>query len=111
MVYCPKCGQKVEEDYYFCPKCGTKIKAGTALVTLSPETLEAVRQALITAGEEMQKAFQKAAEEMQKGFAEARKEAQTRKTAKTAKTISCSNCGTTNPPDSKFCQKCGKPLS
>jgi uncharacterized membrane protein YvbJ len=108
MVYCPKCGQKVEDDYYFCPKCGTKIKAGTAVVTLSPETLEAVRQALITAGEEMRKAFQKAAEEMQKGLEEARKEVRTRKTAKT---ISCPNCGATNPPDSKFCQKCGKPLS
>jgi predicted amidophosphoribosyltransferase len=106
MIYCPKCGQKVGEDYYFCPKCGTKIKAGTALVT--PEAFEAMRQALITAGEEMRKAFQKAAEEMQKGLAEARKEVQTRKTAKT---VTCSNCGATNLQSSKFCQKCGKPLS
>ena len=108
MPYCPNCGQKLEEDYDFCPKCGTRIKAGAPLVMISPETVETVRQALITAGEEMRKAFQKAAEEMQKGVAEARKGVQTRKTAKT---ISCSNCGAQNQADSKFCHNCGKPLS
>ncbi len=80
-------------------------------MTISPETVEAVRQALVTAGEEMRKAFQKAAEEMQKGLAEARKEAQTRKTAKTTKTVTCMNCGAANLLDSKFCQKCGNPLA
>ncbi len=111
MVYCRNCGQKLEENYSFCPKCGASVKTGVPLVTLSPETVEAVRQALVTAGEEMRKAFQKAAEEMQKGLAEARKEAQTRKTAKTTKTVTCMNCGAANLLDSKFCQKCGNPLA
>jgi len=106
MLYCSKCGQKLEENFYFCPKCGTKTKAGIAAGAQEP--WESVRQAFLTAGEEMRKAFLKVAEEMRKASAEARKEAQARKTAKS---ITCSNCGATNAPESKFCQKCGKPLS
>jgi len=106
MVYCPNCGQKLEEDFYFCPKCGIKTKAGTAAGV--PEPWEAMREAFLTAGEEMRKAFLKAGEEMRKAFAETRRESQVRKTAKS---ISCSNCGANNPYEAKFCQKCGKPLS
>ena len=25
-MYCPKCGQKIEEDTRFCPFCGTRIQ-------------------------------------------------------------------------------------
>ncbi len=106
MAYCPKCGQKVEENYGFCPKCGTKLKAGAPLIALTPETGEAIRKALITAGEEMRKAFQKAADEIQKGLAEAKKEVHTR----TGETITCPNCGALIPKGSTFCMKCGKKL-
>jgi len=106
MPYCPNCGQKLEEEFYFCPKCGTKTKAGTAAGVSEP--WEAMKEAFLAAGEEMRKAFQKAGEEMRKAFAEARREAQARKAAKS---VSCSNCGAANPPESKFCSKCGKPLS
>jgi len=106
MPYCPNCGQKLEEAYYFCPKCGIKTKAGTAAGVSEP--WEDVRKAFLNAGEEMRKAFQKAGEEMRKAFEEARKEAQTRKAAKS---VTCSNCGANNPSGSKFCHKCGKPLS
>ena len=95
MSYCSNCGQKLEGDFYFCPKCGSKTKAGTAAGVKEP--WDAFRDAFITAGEEMRKAA-----------AEAKREAQARKAVKN---ISCSSCGTTNLPDSKFCQKCGKPLS
>ncbi len=111
MVYCPKCGQKLEENYSFCSKCGTRIKDGAPQVTLSPETIESIKQAFVTAGEEMRKAFQKATEEIQKGLEEAKKEAKTRRATKAAKAIMCSNCQTANLPDAKFCQKCGKPLA
>jgi uncharacterized membrane protein YvbJ len=106
MPYCSNCGQKLEEDFYFCPKCGAKTKAGTAAGVKDP--WDALRDAFLAAGEEMRKAFQKAGEEMRKAAAEAKREAQARKAVKN---ISCSSCGTTNLPDSKFCQKCGKPLS
>jgi uncharacterized membrane protein YvbJ len=106
MVYCANCGQKLEENFYFCPKCGTKTKAGTAAGVADP--WEAMRQAFLTAGEEIRKAFQKAGEEVQKASAEARKEAQVRRATKS---VSCPNCGATNPPEAKFCHKCGKSLS
>jgi uncharacterized membrane protein YvbJ len=106
MAYCQNCGQKLEENFYFCPKCGVKTKAGAAVGVQEP--LENMREAFETAGEEMRKAFTKAGEEMRKAFAEARAEAKARRTAKSAL---CPNCGTNNPPESKFCQKCGKPIS
>jgi len=107
MAYCPNCGQKLEENFYFCPKCGAKTKAGAAAGVAEP--WESVREAFETAGEEMRKAFQKAGEEMRKAFAEAKTEAKARKTAKSA--ALCSNCGANNPSEAKFCRKCGKPLS
>ena len=41
MLYCPKCGSKVDEEMTFCPKCGASLKveratpatSGTATVT------------------------------------------------------------------------------
>jgi uncharacterized membrane protein YvbJ len=106
MPYCSSCGQKLEDNFNFCPKCGVKTKAGTAVGVKEP--WEAMREAFLIAGEEMRKAFQKAGEEMRKAAADAKREPQARKAAKN---ISCSSCGATNLPDSKFCQKCGKALS
>jgi len=106
MIYCPNCGQKLEENFYFCPKCGAKTKAGATAGV--PEPWESIREAFKTAGEEMRKAFLKAGEEMRKAFAEARTEVKARKTARSAL---CPNCGANNPSEAKFCQKCGKPLS
>ena len=28
MAYCPKCGNKIEEEMSFCPKCGASLKEG-----------------------------------------------------------------------------------
>jgi len=107
MVYCPSCGQKLEEDFNFCPKCGTKTKAGATAGVSEP--WEAMREAFLTAGEEMRKAFLKAGDEIRRAFEEARKERQSRPTIR--KKLVCSNCGAQNPPESKYCSACGKPIS
>ena len=78
---------------------------GTAAGVKDP--WEAMREAFLTVGDEMHKAFQRAGEEMRKAATELKTEVQTRRTVQN---ISCSNCGAANFPDSKFCQKCGKPL-
>jgi uncharacterized membrane protein YvbJ len=37
MSYCPKCGNKIDEDMVFCPKCGASLKGGqTSAVTTRP---------------------------------------------------------------------------
>ena len=100
MVYCANCGQKLEEKFYFCPKCGVKTKAGTTAGVSEP--WENMKEAFVAAAEQMNKAFLKAAEE-------ARKEFQLHTTSR--RKIVCAKCGATNPPESKFCSKCGKSLS
>jgi len=107
MVYCSNCGQKLEENFNFCPKCGVKTKAGAAAGVLEP--WEDMKEAFVAAAEQMNKAFTKAAEETRKAFEEARKEFQ-RHTITKGKIV-CAKCGATNPPESKFCSKCGKSLS
>jgi len=107
MVYCSNCGQKLEEIFYFCPKCGRRTEAGAAAGV--GETWETFRDAFRTAAEEMQKALEKAGEEIRKASLEVRKEVQARRTAR--RSVSCLSCGATNPPESKFCIKCGKTLS
>jgi len=107
MVYCANCGQKLEENFNFCPKCGMKTKAGTAAGV--PEPWEDMKEAFVAAAEQMNKAFAKAAEETRKAFEEARKEFQRQTTSR--RKIVCANCGAANPPESKFCSKCGKSLS
>jgi ribosomal protein L40E len=107
MVYCASCGQKLEENFYFCPRCGVKTKAGT--IAGATEQWEDMKKAFTTAAEQMNKAFTKAAEETRTAFEEARKEIQVHATSK-RKSV-CSNCGATNSPESRFCNKCGKQLS
>jgi len=34
--YCPKCGNKIEEEMSFCPKCGTPLKAQPASMGSRP---------------------------------------------------------------------------
>jgi len=106
MVYCSNCGQKLEESFYFCPKCGRRTQAGTAAGVGEP--WEALREGFHTAAEEMRKALEKASEEIRKASLEVRKEVQARMSGKS---VSCSNCGAVNSAESKFCVKCGKPLS
>ena len=84
-----------------------KTKAGTAAGVSEP--WENMKEAFVTATEQMNKAFLKAAEEARKAFEEARKEFQRHTTNR--EKIVCANCGATNPPESKFCSKCGKSLS
>jgi hypothetical protein len=36
MAYCPKCGNKIEEDMSFCPKCGTSLKAAQPAAAPAP---------------------------------------------------------------------------
>jgi len=107
MVYCANCGQKLEENFYFCPKCGVKTKVGAAAGVSEP--WEDMKRAFATAAEQMNKAFTKATEEMRKAFEEARREFQRHTTS--GRKVLCSSCGAANPPDSKFCSKCGKSLS
>jgi len=107
MVYCAGCGQKLEENFYFCPKCGVKTKAGTAAGVSEP--WEDMKEAFVAAAEQMNKAFLKAAEEMRKALGDVRREFQV-DTASRRKIV-CANCGASNPPESKFCSKCGKSLS
>jgi len=107
MAYCSNCGQKVEENFFFCPKCGRRTEYGIAAGVGEP--WEAVKEAFHTAAEEMRKAFEKASEEIRKASQEASREAQARKTSR--KNVTCSKCGATNPPESRFCAKCGKSLS
>jgi rRNA maturation endonuclease Nob1 len=104
--YCSRCGQKLEENFNFCPKCGVRTMAGTAAGVKAP--WEAMREAFLVVGEEMHKAFHTAGEGMRKAATELKTEVQTHITVEN---ISCSGCGAANAPDSKFCQKCGNPLS
>jgi len=107
MVYCPNCGQQLEENFYFCPKCGTKTRAGAAAGVSEP--WEDMKEAFVEAAEQMNKAFQKAANEMREAFEEVRKEFQWHTSSK--RRITCANCGAVNHAESKFCSKCGKTLS
>jgi len=107
MAYCSNCGQKLEENFYFCPKCGVKTKAGTAAGVTEP--WENIKEAFVGAMEQMNKAFLKASEEMRKAFEEVRREIKEQTTG--GRKIVCASCGATNPPESKFCSKCGKSLS
>ncbi len=59
--------------------------------------------------DEMSKAFSKAAEETKKAIDEAKKEGKWQIASR--KKIECPNCGTPNMAESKFCSKCGKPLT
>ena len=36
VLYCPKCGNKIEEEMSFCPKCGAPLKAQPASVESRP---------------------------------------------------------------------------
>jgi hypothetical protein len=36
MVYCPKCGNEVDENMTFCPRCGAPLKAAAAPVQAAP---------------------------------------------------------------------------
>jgi uncharacterized membrane protein YvbJ len=38
LSYCPKCGNKIEEDMVFCPKCGASLKGEQAAVPPPPVT-------------------------------------------------------------------------
>ena len=107
MVYCSNCGQKLEETHSFCPKCGLRTKAGVTAGVSEP--WEDMKKAFAEAMEEMNKAFAKAAEETRKAFDEARKEIHWQTSSR--KKLECANCKAVNPVGSKFCTKCGKPLS
>jgi uncharacterized membrane protein YvbJ len=106
MVYCARCGQELEENFYFCPKCGARTVLGKTAGVAEP--WDDLKEALETAGEEMRKAFQKAGEEMRKAFAETRIQVTTHGTTGS---VLCPNCSAQNPYGAKFCQKCGKPIS
>jgi transcription initiation factor TFIIIB Brf1 subunit/transcription initiation factor TFIIB len=38
LSYCPKCGNKIEEDMVFCPKCGASLKGEQTAVPPRPVT-------------------------------------------------------------------------
>ncbi|MEM2094212.1 MAG: zinc ribbon domain-containing protein [Candidatus Bathyarchaeia archaeon] len=72
MVYCTKCGEKLPEEANFCPKCGVRTPRGRE--TNAPFPVENLREALASAGKEVEKAFQIALKEIEKAFKEAQEE-------------------------------------
>ncbi|MCJ7719807.1 zinc-ribbon domain-containing protein [Candidatus Bathyarchaeota archaeon] len=39
MSYCPKCGNKIDENMMFCPKCGAALKKTQASTETAPRTV------------------------------------------------------------------------
>ena len=39
MSYCPKCGNKIDENMMFCPKCGAPLKTTQASTETTPRTV------------------------------------------------------------------------
>lgn len=39
MFYCPKCGNKIDENMMFCPKCGAALKKTQASTETAPRTV------------------------------------------------------------------------
>lgn len=39
MSYCPKCGNKIDENMMFCPKCGASLKKTQASTETAPRTV------------------------------------------------------------------------
>jgi uncharacterized membrane protein YvbJ len=44
MAYCPKCGNKVDDDASFCPKCGASLKSGQPQYSAGPLTYSYERE-------------------------------------------------------------------
>ena len=57
MPYCPKCGNKVEEDMVFCPRCGASLKteAPSQAAHAPPPSPQPVRQEKGEKGEKREK--------------------------------------------------------
>lgn len=41
MVYCPKCGNEIDEAMAFCPRCGAPLKAGVQATQVHPRSEKA----------------------------------------------------------------------
>jgi len=106
MVYCMKCGKKIDDDAFFCPTCGARTKAGAAAGAGSP--FDDVREAIAKAGKEMEKALAKAAKEMEDAIKSIHENA---KEALKEKTTTCPSCKEANPSSASYCSKCGAKLT
>ncbi len=113
MVYCSKCGTKIDDDAYFCPKCGTKTQAGKAAKVVYPP--DELRDTFYQVGIELEKAFTMAARETHAAFKKVSEEFQQKpassQQASTQGTVACPSCGTLNPSGALFCSKCGTKLT
>jgi len=129
--FCPKCGTRTgatitsgaAEPWEDVKKSWSKAmeEMNKAFAKAAEETKKAfdeakkearwqdMRGTLATTMDEMNKAFAKAAEETKKAFEEVRKEAKWQVSSR--RKIECPNCGAPNMAESKFCSKCGKPLT
>jgi uncharacterized membrane protein YvbJ len=111
MVYCSKCGSKIDDEAFFCPKCGTKTVKGKSAKAAYPE--DELRDAFYQVGIELERAFTIAAKETHAAFKKATENMQQKTSPKTTSqgAVVCPNCGTKNPSGSIFCNSCGTKLA
>jgi predicted amidophosphoribosyltransferase len=109
MVYCSKCGTKIEDNAFFCFNCGTKTQAGKAAKAMYPS--EQLRDTFYQVGLELEKAFTIAAKETQAAFKKVSENVQQKTASNSQETIICSSCGTKNISGSVYCHNCGKKVA
>jgi len=97
---------QLAEDAYFCHRCGYKTALGAQTGVYSP--YENMSEAFVRMGKEMEKVFSTAAREVERALDVARKNIE-EAAGRTPKM--CPGCGERNAWDSRFCYRCGKPLS
>src|SRR3972149_1888049 len=69
-MYCPKCGNKVEEGMAFCPRCGASLKMETpyqAAPTPSPPPVPPMKQEKAEKGEKNEKREKQEKQQPEKG--------------------------------------------
>ncbi|MGE5188360.1 MAG: zinc-ribbon domain-containing protein [Betaproteobacteria bacterium] len=115
MVYCSKCGSKIDDEAYFCPKCGTKTQAGKAAKANYPT--DELRETFYQVGLELEKAFTLAAKETRAAFKKVSEEfkqkpdSSQQAAASSEAMNSCPKCGAKNPSGAIFCSNCGNRLT
>ncbi len=107
MVYCSKCGEKLDDNAYFCFKCGTKTEKAKAAKVQYPA--DELRDAFSQVGIELEKAFNLAARETQNAIQKVKENWQQKPPP--LSTVTCTQCTTKNPKDAVYCNSCGTKLT
>ncbi len=107
MVYCSKCGEKIDDNAYFCFKCGTKTEIGKAAKALYPA--DELRDAFYQVGIELEKAFNMAAHETNAAFQKAKENWQQKPPP--SQSVACTQCTTKNPRGAVYCNSCGTKIT